>query len=118
MRSRAIRSSLGPRGRTALGARLILPGELAKHGAVGGRRHVFSGPLGDDTTLSPSDPVPPPSAEDFAVLNKRTDEILKRLDEDAKARKYALMIGAASALFAAVKLGLIAFPILRSKRTA
>lgn len=108
----AARSTLGPRGRgpASLGiVRLRLPGETTKH--------VFSGVLGDDTTLT-DEPAPPVTAEDFAALSKRTEEILRKIDEDAKNRKIALIIGGASALFAAVKLGLIAFPILRAKRTA
>jgi hypothetical protein len=74
---------------------------------------LFAGALGEDNTLTAAPPVVTPDA--IEVLNKRTLDILKRLDDDAKARKYALMIGAASALFAAVKLGLIAFPAIRAR---
>ena len=55
------------------------------------------------------------SAVDIAKLDERTSLILKRLDEEAKNRRIALMIAGASALFAAVKLGIIAFPHLRSR---
>ena len=92
------RITLGPRGRNAY---------------VMTRRTI-----GDDTTLTEAVGQPIPQAVDSSILeslNKRTDEIMKRLDEDARARKYALMIGAASALFAAVKLGFIAFPAIRSR---
>lgn len=94
----AVRVTMGPRGRS-------VSHTLAKR------------TLGDDTTLTPA-PVEAPSQAELDALNKTTQEIIKRLDEDARYRQYALAIGAASALFAAVKLGLIAFPILRSRRTA
>ena len=77
------------------------------------RHTLYHRTIGDDTTLTPTAPVV--DAQYLEALNKRTQEIMKRLDDDAKARKYALMIGAASALFAAVKLGLIAFPAIRAR---
>lgn len=63
----------------------------------------FDGGLGDEPVF------------DMAQLDKRTKLILDRLEEDAKNRRFALMIAGASALFAAVKLGIIAFPALRAR---
>lgn len=82
--------SLGPRGRNVLSKRT----------------------LGDDTTLTDK---PPDFAAMFAELSKQQAKIQAQLDEDAKNRRIALVIAGASALFAAVKLGIIAFPHLRSR---
>lgn len=88
------------------------------------RRHtlsgrLFAGALGEDTTLTAA-----PAAPDFASLmtsiakiGNQQAVIQQRLDEDARNRRIALYIGAASALFAAVKLGIIAFPHIRSRVT-
>ena len=95
------RITLGPRGRNAY---------------VMTRRTI-----GDDTTLTETLSQPTPPAVDSSILealNKRTEEIIKRMDEDERHRKYALIIGGISALFAAVKLGFVAFPIIRSRRSA
>jgi len=76
---------------------------------------IFQGGLGDTAPVAPA-PVPPAvDATILTTLDKRTTAILKSLDEQNKARRLALMIAAASALFAAVKLGLIAVPHIRSK---
>jgi hypothetical protein len=80
-------------------------------GTLAGR--PFAGALGEDTTLTPTAPVQAPDV--LTVLDDRTKEILRRLDEDAKNRRFALIIAGASALFAALKLGIIAFPALRSR---
>lgn len=72
----------------------------------------FAGGLGADAPASAAEVA---ATVDLAVLDERTKTIIRKLEEDAKARKYALMIGAASALFAAVKLGLIAFQPLRDR---
>lgn len=72
----------------------------------------FAGGLGEETPASAAEVK---ATADLAVLDERTKEIIRRLEEDAKNRKYALIIGAASALFAAVKLGLVAFQPLRAR---
>ena len=96
----AVRSTLGPRGRNIV------------------RRNIFSGVLGDDSTLTDT-PVPD-FAQIFTSIAHLSDQqkaIQSRLDEDAKNRKIALAIGAASALFAAVKLGIIAFHTSKASRS-
>jgi hypothetical protein len=52
---------------------------------------------------------------DLTELNARTLAIIAKLEEQDKARKWALMIGGASALFAAVKLGLVTFGHIRGR---
>lgn len=89
----AYRVQLGPRGRTTLSGATI----------------------GDDTTLTEAPPAAPDFAAMFAELTKQQARIQAQLDEDAKNRRIALVIAGASALFAAVKLGIIAFPHLRSR---
>jgi hypothetical protein len=78
----------------------------------------FRGALGEDTTLTAAAPPVPVAVVDSPLIIKidqQTQAIVRRLDDDVRARKYALMIGAASAVFAAVKLGIIAFPAIRSR---
>lgn len=80
----------------------------------------FRGALGEDTTLTAAVPQPqvPVAVVDSPLIIKidqQTQAIVRRLEDDVRARKYALMIGAASAIFAAVKLGIIAFPAIRSR---
>jgi len=82
---------------------------LVRHGVFS--RGPFVGGLGEDVPAAPS----APSSVDLAKLDERTTLILKRLEEDAKNRRIALMIAGVSALFAAVKLGVIAFPHIRSR---
>ena len=89
------------------------------------RRHtlsgrLFAGSLGEDTTLT----APAPAIPDFTSLmtsitklSSQQADITRRLEEDARNRRIALYIGAASALFAAVKLGIIAFPHLKARVT-
>jgi hypothetical protein len=79
---------------------------LVRHGVF--NRGPFRGGLGEDVT--PAAPV-----FDLAELNARTAAIVKKLEEQDKARKWALMIGGASALFAAVKLGLVTFGHIKSR---
>ncbi len=103
--------------RTTLGASRVTLGPRGRNVSAK-RTHTLSGTcFGDDGT--PEVEAPPPAIDSAILesLNKRTDEILKRLDEDEKHKRIALIIGAASALFAAVKLGFVAFPILRSRRS-
>ncbi len=61
--------------------------------------------LGDD---------PPPAT--LESISKQTAEIIERQKEAENARKWSVIIAAASALFAAVKLGIIAIPHLRRRR--
>lgn len=76
-------------------------------------RNVLSGAtIGDDTTLTET---PPDFTAMFTQIVKQQEKIQAQLDEDAKNRRIALVIAGASALFAAVKLGIIAFPHLRSR---
>lgn len=90
---------------------------MARRHTLSGR--LFAGALGEDTTLNVA---PTPAIPDFAALmtnltklGQQTQDIQKRLDADARSRRIALAIAAASALFAAVKLGFIAFPHIRSR---
>lgn len=75
-------------------------------------RGPFRGGLGEDTPAAPSAVA---SMVDLTELKSRTDAIIKKLEEQDKARKWALMIGGASALFAAVKLGIVTFGAIRSR---
>jgi hypothetical protein len=76
------------------------------------RGEIFRGGIGDDAA-TPA-PAPVPAAVDSTVL-ERLEVIRKAIEEQNRARKYALMIAGASALFAAVKLGIIAFPHIKSR---
>lgn len=49
------------------------------------------------------------------AVNQRADQIVQLIDEQNKSRKLALIIAGASALFAAVKLGLVAFPHIKAR---
>jgi hypothetical protein len=91
---------------------------MARRHTLSGR--LFAGALGEDTTLT----APAPTIPDFATLmtsiaklSEQQSTIQRRLEEDARNRRIALYIGAASALFAAVKLGIIAFPHLKARVT-
>lgn len=81
---------------------------------------LFAGALGEDTTLTSTPPTVPPAVDYMPVLTKidtQTQSIAKRIDDQDKNRKIALVIAGASALFAAVKLGIIAFPHLKARVT-
>lgn len=84
---------------------------LVRYGVF--HRGPFRGGLGEDTAA----PAAPSAAQmvDLTELKSRTDAIIKKLEEQDKARKWALMIGGASALFAAVKLGIVTFGAIRSR---
>ena len=72
------------------------------------RGAIFRGGIGDDAATPP--PAVVPQAVDSQVLralDERTALILRRIEEQNEARKWALMIGGVSALFAFVKLGII-----------
>lgn len=87
---------------------------LVRYGVF--RRGPFRGGLGD-AAASPATAAAPPAtdSEILTAIDLRTKAIFKQLEEDAKSRKFALMIAGASALFAAVKLGIIAFPAIRAR---
>jgi len=85
---------------------------LAKIRDRGTYNGIFRGGIGDDAA-TPA-PASVPAAVDSTVL-ERLDVIQKAIEEQNRARKYALMIAGASALFAAVKLGIIAFPHIKSR---
>lgn len=72
----------------------------------------FVGGMGE---AAPSSPAEVAATVDLTEVNERTKKILAKLEEDAKNRRTALWIAGASALFAAVKLGFIAFPAIRSR---
>jgi len=72
------------------------------------RGAIFRGGIGDDAATPPAAVVP--QAVDstiMGILDERTKLILKRIEEQNEARKWALIIGGASALFAAMKLGIV-----------
>lgn len=64
--------------------------------------------MGDDITT-------PTVVDPITEIRSMTAEILKRQKEEENARKIAMMIAGASALFAAAKLGIIAIPLIRSR---
>ena len=72
----------------------------------------FAGSLGEAAPASPAEVA---ATVDLTEVNERTKQILAKIEEDARNRRVALMIAGASAIFAAVKLGLIAFPAIRSR---
>lgn len=86
------------------------------------RRHtlsgrLFAGALGEDTTLTSTPPDLASLMSSIDKLAAQQSAMSKQLEEDARNRRIALYIGAASALFAAVKLGIIAFPHLKARVT-
>ena len=73
-----------------------------------GSRVRFS--LGDDITT--------PTVEDpatLAVIGKRTEQLLKLQEAEAKRRKIAMIVTAAGAVFAFARLGIIAFPHIKRR---
>jgi hypothetical protein len=80
---------------------------VVRHGVF--HRNSLRGGLGED---APSVAVP---VTDLTELRTRTDRIIEKLEEQNRARKWTLMIGGASALFAAVKLGLVTFGAIKSR---
>lgn len=74
------------------------------------RYRRYLGSLGDEAL-----PVVQPAVDSDILqrIDDRTMRIVDMIDKQDKARKWALLIGGASALFAAIKLGLIAFPRFR-----
>lgn len=82
------------------------------------RGGMFRGGIGDDAATAPQAAVP--IAVDSTILSAvdvRTQAIQKQLDDQDRQRKLALIIAGVSALFAAVKLGIIAFPHIKEKIT-
>ena len=81
-----------------------------------GRGEIFRGGIGDDAATPAQAPVP--MATDSTILQQlddRTKSIVSMIEQQNQNRKIALMIAAASAFFAAVKLGVVAFPHIRSR---
>ena len=81
-----------------------------------GRGAIFRGGIGDDAATPAPDPVP--MATDSTILQQlddRTKSIVSMIEEQNRNRKFTLMIAAASAFFAAVMFGVIAFPHIRSR---
>jgi len=76
---------------------------------------IFQGGLGDTAPVPPAQVPPALDSKILSTLDKRTSDILRSIEEQNKARKIALMIAAASAVFAAVKLGIIALPHIRAR---
>jgi hypothetical protein len=64
--------------------------------------------MGDDITT-------PTVVDPIEEIRATTAETLRRVKEDQDARRIALIIAGASALFAAAKLGLIAIPLIKSR---
>ena len=80
-----------------------------------GRGAIFRGGIGDVAAVAPA---PVPMATDSTILQQlddRTKSIVSMIEQQNQNRKIALMIAAASAFFAAVKLGVVAFPHIRSR---
>jgi hypothetical protein len=50
-------------------------------------------------------------------LRAKVADMLARQKAESDARKFALIIGAAGALFAAARLGIVAIPLIRKKRS-
>ena len=73
-------------------------------------RGPFRGALGED-------PAPATDATVLRAISDRTTTIIKKLDDQERTRNWALIIGGTSAVFAAVKLGLITWHIKRSGRS-
>ena len=69
--------------------------------------------LGDDKPV-----VPVVAADPIVRIEAATAEILERQRRDADARKLTTLVAIASALFAAVRLGIIAVPAIRRRRAA
>lgn len=91
---RIVRTTLGPRGRNTV--------------TVARRRALTFFPMGDDiTTPTVTDPL--------AEIRTNTIKLLALQEEEARSRRLALYVAAASALFAAAKLGIIAIPHIRSR---
>lgn len=84
-------------------------------------RGPFRGGLGDVTPPAPTVDSPGVVKDLYAhfdlgkQLDARTATILKKLEDQEQARKWTLIIGGASALFAAVKLGIVTFGHIRSR---
>jgi hypothetical protein len=68
----------------------------------------------------PGEPVAAQVPVTLELLAKQHAEILRLQREEAHAatvnRKWTIALGIAGALFAAVKLGFIAFPVIQSRR--
>lgn len=105
----ATRNALAPRG-------LVVDVPLAARGLSGlesqGLARTLNGPfagqLGDDT-------APLVDPEMLKSIAASQAAIKKQLDAQERQRKIALIIGIGSAIFAAARLGIIAFPVVREQ---
>lgn len=85
--------------------------------ALSGTRTTL-GPRGRGMGLAFGDDITSPGIVDpLTEIRATTKEILERQKKEAADRRIALIIGGASALFAAAKLGILAIPLIRAKRT-
>lgn len=89
-------------------------------------RGPFAGTLGDglaEAALAPVmsamqatvDPALAALQSRTELLAQRTEVIIKSIQRQERHRKLAVYIGIASAVFAAVKLGIVSFPSLRKR---
>lgn len=81
---------------------------------------IFAGALGEDTTLTEAPPTQPVQVQTdyMPILSKvdaQTQKITALIEDQNKSRRISLVIAGVSALFAAVKLGIIAFPHIRGR---
>lgn len=108
----APRAMRGPRVSRRIGVGGI--GEQGIAHTLSGR--IFAGALGEDTTLTEA---PPTQQTDYMpILSKvdaQTQKITALIEDQNKNRRISLMIAGVSALFAAVKLGIIAFPHIKAR---
>ena len=86
---------------------------IVRHGVFG--RGPFRGGLGEDPAPAPA--VVPPAVDStiLQAVSDRTSAILKKIEDQEQYRKWTLIIGGASAVFAAVKLGIITFGAIKLK---
>ena len=71
--------------------------------------------LGTDATIAPT---PAPGGNVLTRLEAQQELILRELSEAAKHREYATIFGVAGAIFAAIRLGIVALPELRKRSSA
>lgn len=78
------------------------------------KRGPFHGGLGDITPTTTTE-QPAVNLELGRKLDERTALIVAKLEEQEQARKWTLLIGGASALFAAIKLGIVTVGHIKSR---
>lgn len=55
--------------------------------------------------------------EQQQAMRAQVDEVLERQKEEERNRKLALIVGGLGALFAAARLGVVAIPLIRRRRS-